>query len=58
MFGWALFFLVMMLASGVFGFSDIAGAPYHVGKILFFTFMGLLVITLFTTRGKISPSAP
>jgi uncharacterized membrane protein YtjA (UPF0391 family) len=48
MLGWALTFLVMALIAGVFGFGLIAGTSYTIAKVLFFVFLVLFVLSLFT----------
>lgn len=50
----ALFFLIVSLIAGVFGFSGISAASAGMAKILFFIaitiFVVLLLIGLFTAR--------
>lgn len=53
MLGWALMFLLLALVAGAFGFFGIAGASFGFAKILFFIFLALFVISLFTGRGTI-----
>jgi uncharacterized membrane protein YtjA (UPF0391 family) len=58
MLGWALVFLLLALVAGAFGFIGIAGTSYAIAKILFFVFLALFVISLFTGRGRVGPIAP
>lgn len=53
MLGWALLFLLFALVAGAFGFFGLAGASYGFAKVLFFVFLALFVISLFTGRGAI-----
>lgn len=53
MLGWALMFLLLALVAGAFGFFGIAGASFGFAKILFFIFLALFVISLFTGRGTV-----
>ena len=46
MLGWALTFLVVALIAGVLGFTSVAGAAMGIGKILFFVFLVLFVVSL------------
>ena len=50
MLGWALTFLVVALVAAVLGFTSVAGAAMGVAKILFFVFLVLFVVSLFTRR--------
>lgn len=43
---WAIFFFVLMLIAGLFGFGLIAGAAYLLAKILFFVFMLMFLVSL------------
>jgi uncharacterized membrane protein YtjA (UPF0391 family) len=43
---WALTFLVLAIVAGVFGFGLIASAAVGIGKILFFLFILLFVVSL------------
>ena len=47
---WALLFLIIALVAGVLGFTTVAGTAYVAAKILFFVFLVLFVISLFTGR--------
>jgi uncharacterized membrane protein YtjA (UPF0391 family) len=51
---WALFFLVISLVAGLFGFTGISVAAAGIAKILFFiaiaVFVIFLLIALFVTR--------
>lgn len=53
MLGWALMFLLLALVAGAFGFFGVAGASFGFAKILFFVFLALFVISLFTGRGQL-----
>ncbi len=55
MLGWALMFLLLALVAGAFGFFGVAGASYGFAKVLFFIFLALFVISLFTGRGEVGP---
>ncbi|ODR98095.1 hypothetical protein AUC68_11425 [Methyloceanibacter methanicus] len=46
MLGWALTFFVIALIAGLLGFGGIAGTAAGIAKILFFTFLVLLVASL------------
>ena len=48
MLGWALTFLVIALIAGLFGFGLVAGTSYTIAKVLFFVFLVLFIISLFT----------
>ncbi|MCW8138622.1 MAG: DUF1328 domain-containing protein, partial [Planctomycetota bacterium] len=48
MLGWSLLFLLLALVAGAFGFFGVAGASYTFAKVLFFIFLALFVISLFT----------
>jgi uncharacterized membrane protein YtjA (UPF0391 family) len=48
---WSVILLVVALIAGVFGFFNIlVGAAVGVAKVLFFLFLALFVISLFTGR--------
>jgi uncharacterized membrane protein YtjA (UPF0391 family) len=47
---WALFFLVVAIVAGVFGFGGIAGAATFAAQILFFLFLSLFVVALWFDR--------
>ncbi|MCO5171536.1 MAG: DUF1328 domain-containing protein [Planctomycetes bacterium] len=53
MLGWSLLFLLLALVAGAFGFFGVAGASYTFAKVLFFIFLALFVISLFTGRGEL-----
>lgn len=42
----ALFFLIVALLAGVFGFTDIAGASMMIAKVIFFIAIGIFVLFL------------
>jgi len=48
---WTLIFLVIALIAGVLGFGGIAAGFATIGKILFFVFLVLFVVSLFYGRG-------
>lgn len=48
---WTLIFLVIALVAAVFGFGGVAASFATIGKILFFVFIVLFVISLFFGRG-------
>ncbi len=50
MLGWALLFLIIALIAGALGFGVVAGTAATIAKILFFVFLVLFVISLFTGR--------
>jgi uncharacterized membrane protein YtjA (UPF0391 family) len=54
MLGWALTFFVLAIIAGAFGFGGIAGASAGIAQILFFVFLGLLVLSFIARalRGK------
>ena len=43
---WALFFFVISVIAGLFGFTGISAAAGGIAKILFFIFVALFVIFL------------
>jgi uncharacterized membrane protein YtjA (UPF0391 family) len=43
---WSIIFLVIALAAGLFGFTDVAGTSWLIAKILFFVFLVLFVVSL------------
>jgi uncharacterized membrane protein YtjA (UPF0391 family) len=49
---YSLLFLVIALIAGVFGFTPVAGVALDVAKVLFFVFLVLFVLTLFTGRTR------
>lgn len=53
MLGWALLFLLLALVAGAFGFFGVAGTSFGFAKVLFFIFLALFVISLFTGRGEV-----
>jgi uncharacterized membrane protein YtjA (UPF0391 family) len=50
MLSWALTFFVLALIAAVFGFGGIAAASAGIAKVLFFVFLVLFIISLFTGR--------
>jgi uncharacterized membrane protein YtjA (UPF0391 family) len=51
---WALVFLVIALIAGVLGFSGVYVAASGIAKVLFFVFLVLFVISLFTHRRSLT----
>jgi uncharacterized membrane protein YtjA (UPF0391 family) len=45
---WSLLFLVVALIAGALGFGVVGGMAYTAAKILFFIFLVLFVISLFS----------
>lgn len=45
---WALVFLLVALVAGFFGFWGLEGTAMWIAKVLFFVFLVLFVISLFT----------
>ena len=43
---WALIFAMIAIVAGLFGFTGIAAGAAGVAKILFFVFVGLVVVFL------------
>ncbi len=50
MLNWAITFLIIALVAAVFGFTDIYVAAAGIAKILFFVFLVLFILSLFTGR--------
>ncbi|MGD9854742.1 MAG: DUF1328 domain-containing protein [Planctomycetaceae bacterium] len=50
MLSWALTFLIIALAAGLFGFGLVGGIAYGAAKICFFVFLILAVLSLLTGR--------
>jgi uncharacterized membrane protein YtjA (UPF0391 family) len=48
MLGWTLIFLGVALVAGLLGFTGIAGTAAGIAKVLFFIFVILFVVSLFT----------
>ncbi|MBE7212554.1 MAG: DUF1328 domain-containing protein [Gluconacetobacter diazotrophicus] len=48
---WTLIFLVIALIAAVFGFGGVAAGAATIGKVLFFVFIVLFVISLIMGRG-------
>lgn len=47
---WSIILLVIALIAGVFGFFNIVGAAVGIAKVLFFIFLVLFIVSLFTGR--------
>lgn len=45
---WTVIFLVVALVAAVFGFGGIATGAMHIAKVLFFIFIILFIIALFS----------
>lgn len=45
MLGWVLFFFILAIIAGAFGFGGIAGASAGVAQILFVVFLALMVLS-------------
>jgi uncharacterized membrane protein YtjA (UPF0391 family) len=45
---WALVFLVVALIAGAMGFGVVGGMAYTAAKILFFIFLVLFIVSLFS----------
>jgi uncharacterized membrane protein YtjA (UPF0391 family) len=45
---WALIFLVVALIAAAFGFSGVAADAAWIGRVLFFVFLVLFVVSLLT----------
>jgi uncharacterized membrane protein YtjA (UPF0391 family) len=43
---WAVVFFIIAVVAAVFGFGGIASASAGIAQIIFFVFVGLLVLTL------------
>ena len=52
---WTLIFLVIALIAAVFGFGGVAAGAAQIGKILFFIFIVLFLVSLFFGRGRGGP---
>jgi uncharacterized membrane protein YtjA (UPF0391 family) len=55
MLSWALFFFILAVVAGLFGFIGIAGASFAVAKVLFFVF---LILFLFSLLGGLKRRSP
>lgn len=45
MLGWALTFLVLAVIAAALGFGGIAGASAGIAQLLFFIFLGLMILS-------------
>ena len=45
---WTLVFLVVAMIAGALGFGVVGGAAYGIAKILFFIFLVLFIVSLFS----------
>lgn len=50
MLSWALLFAIVALIAGLLGFGVVSGTAAWIAKVLFFTFLVLFVVSLFTGR--------
>jgi uncharacterized membrane protein YtjA (UPF0391 family) len=55
MLNWAVTFLVVALVAAVLGFTSIAGAAIGVAKILFYIFLILFLVSLFSHLFRSGP---
>jgi uncharacterized membrane protein YtjA (UPF0391 family) len=55
MLSWALYFFILAVVAGLFGFIGIAGASFAVAKVLFFVF---LILFLFSLTGGLIRRSP
>lgn len=53
MLSYSIIFLVVAIIAAVLGFGVIAGTAAAIAKILFFVFLVLFVVSLFTGRKRI-----
>ena len=51
-------FLVLALIAGGLGFTGVAGAATAIAKVLFFVFLGLLVLGLLFGGFRTGPAVP
>ncbi|WP_029606188.1 DUF1328 domain-containing protein [Kozakia baliensis] len=49
---WTVVFLILALLAGVLGFGGISADFAYIGKILFFIFLVLLVVSFVLGRGR------
>jgi uncharacterized membrane protein YtjA (UPF0391 family) len=47
---WALIFFVVAIVAAIFGFGGIVSAAAGIAKILFYVFLILFIVSLFTGR--------
>lgn len=54
MLGWALTFLILAVIAAALGFGGIAGASAGIAQLLFFIFLGLMILSFVARalRGK------
>lgn len=45
MLSWALFFFILALVAAFFGFTGLAGTASDIAQILFYIFLGLLILS-------------
>jgi uncharacterized membrane protein YtjA (UPF0391 family) len=55
MLSWSLAFFLIALVAALFGFTGIAAGAASVAKVLFFIFVGLFIISLFTRSRRSRP---
>ena len=55
MLSWALYFFILAIVAGLFGFTGIVGASFAVAKVLFFVF---LILFLFSLMGGLIRRSP
>ena len=56
MLSWSVVFLVVAIVSGIFGFGGIAAGATSIAKLLFFLFVVLFVVSLFTGQRTLDVS--
>ncbi|GEL64895.1 DUF1328 domain-containing protein [Kozakia baliensis] len=49
---WTVVFLILALLAGVLGFGGISADFAYIGKILFFIFLVLLIVSFVLGRGR------
>ena len=52
MLSWALFFFLVAIVAGLFGFGGVAGAATGIAQLLFVGFLILAVAVFLTGRGR------
>ena len=52
MLSWSMIFLIMALIAGAMQFTAIAGTALWIAKVLFFAFLVMFVISLFSGRTR------
>jgi uncharacterized membrane protein YtjA (UPF0391 family) len=52
MLNWALIFILVALASAIFGFTGVAVAAAGIAKVIFFLFLIFFLLSLVTAIGR------